>query len=221
MKRIAVIGAGSSGLTAIKCCKEEGVDAVCFERTGDPGGLWRYHEDDTEGVASVMKTTIINTSKEMSAFSDFPPPPELPNFMHNSNMFKYFMLYAEKFDLLKHIRYFQEVVKVIPSADYDITGRWTVTTKNVRDGSISQEEFDGVLVCIGHHVFPQIPKFPGQEKFKGSIVHTHSLKTCEKFKDQRVVVIGIGNSAVDAAVDCTFVTNTVSIVLFAEITYHT
>ncbi|GIY97585.1 flavin-containing monooxygenase 5 [Caerostris extrusa] len=72
-KKIAIIGAGPSGLTAIKSCKEEGFLPVCFERNGDPGGLWRYHDEDIEGVASVMKTTIINTSKELSAFSDFPP----------------------------------------------------------------------------------------------------------------------------------------------------
>lgn len=209
MKRIAVIGAGPCGLTAIKSCKEEGLDVVCFERNGEPGGLWRYHEEDIEGVASVMKTTVINTSKEFSAFSDFPPPKELPNFMHHSNMYKYFMLYAQTFDLLKHIRYHKQVVKVVPSRNYDRTGRWIVTTKDAKDGSTEEEEFDGVLVCVGHHVFPKIPTFPGQEKFQGSIVHTHSLKHCEAYKDKRVVVVGIGNSGVDAAVDCTFVSNPV------------
>lgn len=103
-KRIAVVGAGPSGLAAIKTCKEAGFNPVCYERNGDPGGLWRYHDEDIDGVASVMKTTIINTSKEQSAFSDFPPPAEYPNFMHNSQMYSYFMAYAQRFDLLRHIR---------------------------------------------------------------------------------------------------------------------
>ncbi|KAF8778565.1 Dimethylaniline monooxygenase like protein [Argiope bruennichi] len=88
-KRIAIIGAGPSGLTAIKSCKEEGFAPVCFERTGAIGGLWRYHDEEIDGVASLMKTTIINTSKEMSAFTDFPPPKEFANFMHNSKMWEY------------------------------------------------------------------------------------------------------------------------------------
>ncbi|GIY00782.1 flavin-containing monooxygenase 5 [Caerostris darwini] len=204
-KKIAIIGAGPSGLTAIKSCKEEGFLPVCFERNGDPGGLWRYHDEDIEGVASVMKTTIINTSKELSAFSDFPPPKEYPNFMHNSKMFDYFMLYAETFNLLRHIRYHLEVTKVEPSKDYDTNGRWIVTLKSTQTEAISREEFDGVMICIGHHVYPNIPTFPGQQKFKGTILHTHSVKSCERFSDQKVVVVGIGNSGVDAAVDCGFV----------------
>ncbi|XP_054708709.1 flavin-containing monooxygenase 5-like [Uloborus diversus] len=204
-KRVAIIGAGPSGLTAIKACKEEGFEPVCFERNADPGGLWRFHDEDIEGVASVMRTTIINTSKELSAFSDFPPPTEYPNFMHNSMMFNYFMLYAEQFDLLKHIRYHLEIVKVEPAKDFESTGRWIVAIKSTQTEAVTKEEFDAVMVCIGHHVYPKIPKFPGQEKFKGSITHTHSLKSCDRYLGQNVVVVGIGNSGVDAAVDCTYV----------------
>src|SRR5258708_2805328 len=90
---IGIIGAGYSGAAAAKACLEEGFDVVVFERTHYTGGLWRYHEEDTDGVASVMKSTIINTSKEMSAFSDFPPPPEFSNYMHNSKMVWYFFLF--------------------------------------------------------------------------------------------------------------------------------
>lgn len=41
-KSIAVIGGGVSGLSSIKCCLEEGLEPVCFERTDDIGGLWRF-----------------------------------------------------------------------------------------------------------------------------------------------------------------------------------
>ncbi len=40
-KRVAVIGAGSSGLTSIKCCLDEGLEPVCFESGDDIGGLWK------------------------------------------------------------------------------------------------------------------------------------------------------------------------------------
>lgn len=86
-KRIAIIGAGCTGMTATKACLEQGLQPVVFEKTNYSGGLWRYQETvDENGIASVMKSTIINTSKEMSAFSDFPPPAHFPNFMHNSKM---------------------------------------------------------------------------------------------------------------------------------------
>lgn len=71
--RVAIIGGGCCGLTAIKACTEAGLQPVCFERTDDICGLWRFTEDVIEGKGSVAKSTIIKTSKEMTAFSDFPP----------------------------------------------------------------------------------------------------------------------------------------------------
>ena len=85
-KRIAVIGAGCSGLTAIKCCVDESLDPVCFERTDGLGGLWKFTEKVHEELGCVMRSTIINTSKEMMSFSDFPIPKEYPNFMHNTKV---------------------------------------------------------------------------------------------------------------------------------------
>ncbi|XP_076348263.1 dimethylaniline monooxygenase [N-oxide-forming] 2-like [Tachypleus tridentatus] len=99
-KRICVAGAGYSGLTSIKACLEEDLSPVCFEKTDQLGGLWYYREDDVKGVGSVMKPTVTNTSKEMSAFSDFPPPKDFPAYMHNSCLLKYFNMYSEKFDLV-------------------------------------------------------------------------------------------------------------------------
>lgn len=87
MVKIAVIGAGSSGMTATKQALDQGFDVTVIEKTNYTGGLWRFQENlDENGIASVMQSTIINTSKEMSAFSDFPPDENLPNFMHNSKM---------------------------------------------------------------------------------------------------------------------------------------
>ena len=84
-KRIAIIGAGVCGIVSAKCCLDQGLDVVVFDQTDYIGGLWRYQENiDQNGIASVMKSTVINSSKEVSAFSDFPPPADYPNFMHNS-----------------------------------------------------------------------------------------------------------------------------------------
>ena len=96
---IAIIGGGGSGATACKACLEEGFDVVVYEKTGYTAGMWRFHEQDIQGIPSLYKSTILNSSKEMSAFSDFPPPPEFPNYMHSSNMvsFKYkFVFFSTK-----------------------------------------------------------------------------------------------------------------------------
>ncbi|KAG8189376.1 hypothetical protein JTE90_021879 [Oedothorax gibbosus] len=200
-KRICVIGAGSSGLTAIKACKEDNFDVVCYEKSDTFGGIWWYHSEDISGRPSVMRSTVINTSKEMCAFSDFPPPSKFANFMHNTSMIEYFRLYAEKFDLFQHVLYNHEVTEVNMADDYESTGRWTVTVKNTSKNESFTETFDGVLVCSGHHIYPNIPNFKGLDDFKGTTMHTHSLKSSDGFEGKRVLVIGIGNSAVDAAVE--------------------
>ena len=58
-----------------------------------------------EGRASIYRSVIINTSKEMMCFSDFPIPEDFPNYMHNSKIMEYFRMYARRFDLLRHIRF--------------------------------------------------------------------------------------------------------------------
>ncbi|XP_029818088.1 dimethylaniline monooxygenase [N-oxide-forming] 5 [Manacus vitellinus] len=104
-KRVAIIGGGSSGLCAIKACLQEGLEPVCFERSRDIGGLWRFEENPEDGRASIYRSVIINTSKEMMCFSDFPIPEDFPNYMHNSKIMEYFRMYAQHFDLLRHIRF--------------------------------------------------------------------------------------------------------------------
>lgn len=71
----------------------------------------------------------------------------------------------------------------------------------MKSGDIKKEVFDGVLLATGHHSYPYIPDFPEMKSFKGSIIHTHSLKKAAGYEDKTVLIIGIGNSAVDAAVE--------------------
>jgi len=56
--RVAVVGAGVSGLPAIKCCRDEGLDVVCFETRNDLGGLWNYTETVLPGQSNVARSVI-------------------------------------------------------------------------------------------------------------------------------------------------------------------
>ena len=71
-----------------------------------------------------MKSTVINSSKEMMAFSDFPPPKHFATFMHNSKVWEYFRLYAENFNLLKFILFNTEILRIYKADDFSTTGRW-------------------------------------------------------------------------------------------------
>uniref|UniRef100_UPI0025417F71 dimethylaniline monooxygenase [N-oxide-forming] 2-like n=1 Tax=Euleptes europaea TaxID=460621 RepID=UPI0025417F71 len=201
-KRVAVIGAGVSGLASIKGCLDEGLEPTCFEQSSDLGGLWRFTENEEKGRASIYKSVVMNSSKEMSCFSDFPMPDHFPNYLHNSKFLEYLQLYAKRFDLLKYIRFKTPVIHVEKSKDYSTTGQWRVVTQSEE----SQESFifDAVMICIGHQIEAYIPPlkcFPGFEKFKGSYLHSQSYKKPDIFRGKTVVIIGMGNSAADIAVE--------------------
>lgn len=195
-KRVAIIGAGSSGLTSIKSCLEEGLTPVCYEMSDDIGGLWYYREEKPDSEdrlnASVYKSCSINTSKEMMAFSDFPIPVDFPPFMPHNKVLEYFRMYATHFNLLQRIQFNTKVVKVTQASDYSESGKWIVTTTRIdsKDQEDVTEEFDGIMVCSGHHRFPHKPAFEGMSRFKGEVMHSSEYKTQSAFTDKKVLVIG-------------------------------
>ncbi|KAM4641185.1 dimethylaniline monooxygenase [N-oxide-forming] 2-like isoform 1-T3 [Discoglossus pictus] len=199
--RIAVIGAGISGLTSIKCCLDEGLEPICFERSEDIGGVWRFTQSVENGRASIYESVVSNTSKEMMCYSDFPIPEHFPNFLHNRKMLEYYRMYAEKFDLIKHIQFNTLVCRVRKHSDFQATGQWEVTTE--KDGKQETATFDGVMVCSGHHYQPYYPvdSFAGINKYKGPYFHSQQYKNSQGYKGKRVLIVGMGNSATDIAVE--------------------
>lgn len=204
-KRICIVGGGASGISAAKACTEEGHEYVIYEMYKTFGGLWRYRDEDVDGLASVAAATIINSSKEMSAFSDFPPDARDPNYMHNSRMIDYIERYADHVGCRPHMKFQHRVVRVEKATTFEADGRWQVEVEDMQTKQRHLETFDGVMVCTGHHVTPQMATFAGQEKFRGQIIHTHSYKRPDAFVGKRVVVVGIGNSGGDVAVELSMV----------------
>jgi dimethylaniline monooxygenase (N-oxide forming) len=171
MPTVAIVGGGISGLIALKCCLDDGLSATCYEMTSDIGGLWNYDANAVDGKASVMKSTVINTSKEFMAFSDFPPPKEYPNYMHNTKLLNYFRMYAEKFHLLEHVRFQRRVTRVEPAKDYEQTGRWLIhSEKNAEqldETDQTCEQYDAVMLATGHHAYPRWVEYEGLDQFQG------------------------------------------------------
>ncbi|XP_071076084.1 flavin-containing monooxygenase 2 isoform X2 [Desmodus rotundus] len=158
-------------------------------------------ENVEDGRASIYQSVITNTSKEMSCFSDFPMPEDFPNFLHNSKLLEYFRIFAKKFDLLKYIQFQTTVLRVKKRPDFSSSGQWEVVTES--KGKEHSAVFDAVMVCSGHHILPHIPleSFPGIERFKGQYFHSRQYKQPDGFEGKHILVIGLGNSAVDIAVE--------------------
>jgi len=200
-KRVAIIGGGCSGLAAIKCCVDEGLTPVCFERTDQLGGLWRYTQKVTDGQACVMRSTVINTSKEMMCYSDYPIPKHFPNFMHNTHVWQYFKDYASHFQLNQYIQHNTEVKLVTFAPDFEQTGQWSIQFVDHKSGEEKREIFDAVMVCSGHHAEKNVPSFPGLADYKGEVLHSHDYREPSAYVGKRVLIIGIGNSGGDMAVE--------------------
>ncbi|XP_044530815.1 dimethylaniline monooxygenase [N-oxide-forming] 3-like [Gracilinanus agilis] len=200
-KKVAIVGAGVSGLASIRACLEEGLEPTCFERSNDVGGLWKFSDHAEEGRASIYQSVVTNSCKEMMCFPDFPYPDDYPNYMHNAKLQEYIKMFARKKNLLKYIQFETLVTSIKKCANFPVTGQWNIVTE--RDGKQESSIFDAVLICSGHHVYPNLPvdSFPGIKKFKGQILHSWKYKHPGNFRDKRVVMIGLGNSGADITVD--------------------
>ncbi|XP_069119138.1 dimethylaniline monooxygenase [N-oxide-forming] 2-like [Argopecten irradians] len=198
-KTVLVVGAGVAGLAAVKQCLDEGMEPICFEKDTDIGGLWNYHAWSKDGDPSLYNSCCINTSKEMTCYSDFPIPKDFPNFMAHRHFKKYLKLYADKFNVMERINFSHVVEKIEKADDFEDTGSWVTSVKNLTNGKIRKVKTDFVIVCNGHLSIPNVPRFAGLDKFKGKVIHTHDYKDYRGFEGKRVLVVGIGNSGSDVA----------------------
>nr|XP_054770718.1 flavin-containing monooxygenase 5-like [Lytechinus pictus] len=199
---VCVIGAGISGLATAKCLREAGFDVVVYERTGEVGGLWVFRENDY----GVMRFTHINVSKQNYCFMIFKTDETLHDFPHNTQMAQYIGDYTRHFNISECIRYHRRVTKL----ERDGEG-WRISSFAVEDDGkggekLGQEEIlvaKFVAIATGHHAKPSWPKFAGQDSFKGEIIHSVAYKDAitNGMVGKRALIVGIGNSAVDAAVD--------------------
>ncbi|MCW2608390.1 MAG: NAD(P)/FAD-dependent oxidoreductase [Frankiales bacterium] len=193
MTRTCVVGAGSSGITALKALREAGVDAFALERTDRVGGNWVFRE----GSAS-YRSLHINTSREKMAYSDFPMPRDLPDFPHHTHIAAYFDDYVDSFGLREHIRFGTSLEKAEPRPG----GGWDLAL-----GDGTTEQVDRLVVANGHHWdarWPE-PAFPGADAFPGVQVHAHSFTDNTDWVGKTVVVVGMGNSAMDIAMEASWV----------------
>ena len=189
LPRACIIGTGCSGFTTAKRLKDEGVPFDCFELSDDVGGNWYYKNPN--GRSACYQSLHIDTSKWRLAFEDFPVPSDWPDFPHHSQLQQYFRDYVDHFGLRPMITFNTEVTR----AERDADGLWQVTLSTGETRT-----YDVLFICNGHHWDPRIPDYPGH--FDGTAFHVHSYRTPFDPVDVRgktVVVVGMGNSAMDVA----------------------
>ena len=187
--RACIIGAGCSGFTTAKRLKDAGIAFDCFEMSDDIGGNWYYQNPN--GRSACYQSLHIDTSKWRLAFEDYPVPAAWPDFPSHAQLLQYFRDYVDHFGLRERITFNTEVTR----AERHPAGGWTVTLSGGETRG-----YDVLFVCNGHHWDPKIPDYPGH--FDGPHFHAHDYRTPYDpvdLRGKRVVVVGMGNSAMDIA----------------------
>ncbi|KAK6151672.1 hypothetical protein DH2020_014307 [Rehmannia glutinosa] len=210
-KRVAIVGAGLSGLLACKYTASKGFNPIVFEAQDEVGGLWN----------KTIETTRLQSSKDYFQFSDFPWPSSVEDmFPHNTKVLEYIQSYARYFELLNYIKFNSKVTSIEyvgqsveemqcwemwggAGKAFGSKGKWNLKVEYAA-------EF--VVLCIGRFSgLADIPEFSpgcGPDVFSGKVLHSmdyaamDNASAAQLIKGKNIAVIGSGKSAVDIAFEC-------------------
>ena len=191
---MAIVGAGPSGLAALRALRKAGLDAVAFEKGGRIGGVWTREDRST----AAYRTLHLITSRERTEYGELPMPSDTPDYPPRDAVGSYLESYADRFGLHQFVRLQSEVVR----AERRPAGGWRVA---VAGGEA--EDFDLLVAANGHNeeaVWPS-PPYPGADSFGGRQLHALDYDEPSPFAGQRVMVVGMGNSAMDIVTDLSHV----------------
>jgi trimethylamine monooxygenase len=214
-KRVAVIGAGPSGLAqlrAFQSAAQEGADIpeiVCFEKQDNWGGLWNYTwrtglDEYGEPVhGSMYRYLWSNGPKEGLEFADYTFEEhfgkQIASYPPRAVLFDYIEGRVNRAGVRPWIRFRTPVRHVTCDA---ATGRFTVTVHDLKNDHSYSEEFDHVVVASGHFSTPNVPEFPGFDTFNGRILHAHDFRDAREFAGKDILIVGTSYSAEDIGSQC-------------------
>ena len=213
IKRVAVIGAGPSGLAVLRAFQtakangDEIPEIVCFEKQDNWGGLWNYTWRtglDQYGEAvhgSMYRYLWSNGPKEGLEFADYSFEEhfgkQIASYPPRSVLFDYIEGRIKKTEVRDWIKFSTAVKNVEQSDD-----GFTVTTCDLTTSKTNVGYFDHVIVCSGHFSTPNMPSFDGFERFPGRILHAHDFRDATEFQGKDVLLIGTSYSAEDIGSQC-------------------
>jgi 4-hydroxyacetophenone monooxygenase len=179
--RVAVIGAGMSGLAAAHRLHQAGLDVVVLEKNDDVGGTWL--ENSYPGCRVDVSNHFYSYS--FAQRTDWPE-----HFSPQPVLLDYFRGVADELDLRPLVRFGTEVVSVTLDED---TMTWSLRLRG--PGGDEELEAQAVVSAVGQLNRPHIPDIPGVERFEGPAFHSARWDHDVALDGRRVVVIGTGASA--------------------------
>ena len=176
--RTVIVGAGPAGLAVAACLTRARQPFVLLEQGHGVADRWR----------SRYRRLHLHTAKQYSALPYLPFPSAHPRYPSRHQVVEYLEGYARHFGIAPR---FGERVVALARDD----GTWTVTTSG------ASYRAKHVVLCTGHSDVPRRPTWPGLETFRGETLHSAEYESGGRFSGRRVLVIGLGNSGGEIAID--------------------
>lgn len=186
--RVCIVGAGVGGLSMARALKRKHIAFDCFDKRDRIGGIWAF--DHTGEHTSVWHSMNMNTPKGLYQFSDFPMPSHYPDFPSHRQVHAYLDSFVEHFALRDSIHLECPVQHTERLAD----GTWRVTL-----GSGEVRHYDALVVANGHHNTPNLPDYAATARIDS--IHSKHYRYRHPYQDKTVMVVGVGNSGAQIAVD--------------------
>ncbi|MCB0655181.1 MAG: NAD(P)/FAD-dependent oxidoreductase [Saprospiraceae bacterium] len=173
-----IIGAGPAGLAVAGRLRQAGQDFTILEQTGQVGSAWATHYD----------RLCLHTVKGLSHLPGMDFPSNYPTYVPRRELLDYFEQYARKFNIEPNFH--QEVTNIQRQDDH-----WIVTTNKTIYHTKS------VIVTTGLNRVPVVPHWEGEQAFGGTIIHSRDYKNPTPYQGKKVLVIGMGNTGAEIALD--------------------
>ena len=213
--RVAVIGAGPSGLAqlrAFQTAAQNGADIpeiVCFEKQANWGGLWNYDWRtglDANGEpchASMYRYLWSNGPKEGLEFADYSFEEhfgkQIASYPPRAVLFDYIEGRVLKAKIRDWIR-FDTAVRLV---NYNPTTElFTVTVHDYANDTTYSEDFGHLVVASGHFSTPNVPYYEGFEAYNGRLLHAHDFRDAREFSGKDILILGTSYSAEDIGSQC-------------------
>ncbi len=174
-----IIGAGPAGLAMAGALRKIGKPFLILEKTDSLTPAWRNHYDRLH----------LHTVKDFSNLPHKPFPQDWPQYIPKNDLVAYYEDYARENEIAPVFG--EEVARIEKEAN-----GWVVLTQKG-----SRYEADRVVVATGFNCIPNVPRWPGQADFEGDVYHSKFYKNGKAYAGKRVLVVGMGNSGAEIALD--------------------
>jgi NAD(P)H-nitrite reductase large subunit len=179
---IVVIGAGPAGLAVAACLMQRGHSPLVFDRAQEVASSWRRHYERLH----------LHTAKTHSALPGMAFPEDAPRYVPRQGVVDYLTAYA------RHHRIEPELGVNVEAIEprQEPGAPWQVRLSDGRHYAANH-----VVVATGANRVPQVPRLPGEDVFQGRVLHSRSYRNAAPFAGQRVLVVGMGNTGAEIALD--------------------